>query len=137
MRGRWKLAAAFLAAVGVVGCVVVTGGSGDYSTVSSSQSGSFTCVGAADCVDAGGGSCCVSFAFDGGVPVPVYTCLPTCAGLSLQLCEGNSECTDGGAPCTHQSCRFTVTPQGSPSAIATSIPFATCGVVNCRDLGGS
>jgi hypothetical protein len=128
MRGVW-ITAAFGVGVLLAGCVIITGGTDSgYTTQASSTS---TCLSASDCVDAGGGVCCVVPAA-ATASVPITTaCMPGPCQL-VQLCLGNSECNDGGINCVPQSCKVTITSVTPP--VTSSVPFQACGLFNCSSL---
>ena len=131
---RAFIAATFVVAAFAGGCFIVTGSSDGYSQASLSSGAG--CTSAADCADAGGGVCCAAPGppTQNGIPTVVFSCAASCPALSIQICGGNSECNDGGSACVPQACRFSV--KTSAGTVSSSVPFQSCGLINCTNLGG-
>jgi hypothetical protein len=100
------------------GCILITGGTGGYSSADTGASEA-TCTSAANCGD-GGMVCCL--VVTASTTSTSGTCQPTCTTTYTQLCATTAECGEAGA-CSMQACML------DAGGTAVSFTLQACGTV--------
>ncbi|HEY8040389.1 MAG TPA: hypothetical protein VIF15_11375 [Polyangiaceae bacterium] len=116
---RSVLPAALALAVGLVGCILFTGGTDGYSVPPP-----VPCQSAADCSSKQ--VCCAAQSSSSSV---TETCQSACGALAVQICVAADECDTG--KCVAQSCAV----DGGAVAFRACTLVPTCTVTTATDAG--